>query len=109
MLTDLNHRTDFEIKVIADLLMDPKRDHKDMDRDVFDGLLAKKEIREEVASRILGLHVRKNQTFNEQNPTVLPYEINFGDVKRALQAGMEIHQFVAFRDCKMTIEQLKMW
>ena len=108
MVTDFANRTDLEIKAVTDFLMDPSRDHRDMDRETFDGLLAKREIREEVATRILGRHVRKNQEFNEQNPVSIPYEISFGDVKWALQDGVDIGHFVAFRDCKMTIDQLKM-
>ena len=30
MVANLNDRTDFEIKIIADRLMDPSRDHKDL-------------------------------------------------------------------------------
>ena len=93
---------------LADYLMDPSRDLRNMDRDTFDGLLAKREVREEVATRILGLHIRKNQQFNEQNPTQIPYEINYGDVKWALQDGIDVGHFVAFRDCNITIDQLKM-
>ena len=89
--------------------MDPTRDHKDLSIDgTFDSLLAKREIREEVASRIFVLHSKKNTEYNKQNPAAVPLSINHADIKLALQ-GLEREQFVAFRDCKMTIQQIKMW
>ena len=71
-------------------------------------MLGKQEIREEVAYKILGSHVRLNEEFNEKNPTVIPYETNIYDVKRALQENMDMTSFKQFRDCKITINQLKM-
>ena len=71
-------------------------------------LLNKQEIREEVAYKILGAHVRQNDEFNEKNPTVIPFETNIYDVKKALQENMDLTSFKQFRDCDITIHQLKM-
>ena len=56
-------------------------------------LLNKQEIREEVAYKILGAHVRQNDEFNEKNPTVIPFETNIFDVKKALQENMDLTSF----------------
>ena len=56
-------------------------------------LLNKQEIREEVAYKILGSHVRQNDEFNEKNPTVIPFETNIFDVKKALQENMDLTSF----------------
>ena len=93
MMADLEDREPQDYKAIAEYLADPAQTLQEVPRDMLLALLNKQEIREEVAYKILGSHVRQNDEFNEKNPTVIPFETNIFDVKKALQENMDLTSF----------------
>ena len=108
MMQNLNSLELENCKAIAEYITDPAQALEKVPRELLVRMLGKQDIREEVAYKILGAHVRLNDEFNEKNPTAIPYETNICDVKRALQENMDMTSFKQLRDCKITINQLKM-
>ena len=107
MNSNLKERNDFEAKLIAEMLADPENDVRDMNKPTFEALLAKREIMEEVATKLMGLHERENNIFNKKNPTLLPRKVNINEIKKALQGPLRLDEFQAFKECTMTIDQVK--